>query len=67
MLLYGVFLRKDASHPLGILNRAGYAQFGSLCAVVMFVVILVSALATHRNIPHFTRPPRRSLTLGIVG
>ena len=54
MILFGVFLRQDQAHSLGILNRDGYAQFGSFCAVVMFVVIVVSALATHGQIPYLS-------------
>ena len=32
MVLYMVFLRRDAAHPLGILNREGYAQYGVMAA-----------------------------------
>ena len=28
-VLNAVFLRKDAAHPLGLLNRDGYGQFGN--------------------------------------
>jgi Na+/melibiose symporter-like transporter len=62
-LLNGVFLRKDASHPLGLLNREGYAQFGLVGAVVILVVILASSLGTHDRIAHLHRPPRRQVTL----
>ena len=31
MLLYSVFLRRDAAHPLGILNREGYSHECSSC------------------------------------
>lgn len=51
VLLYSVFLRRDATHPLGALNRAGYAQFGTLVAVTITIAILVAGLATHRLIP----------------
>ncbi len=62
-LLNGVFLRKDASHPLGLLNRVGYAQFGLVGALVILVAILASSLGTHERIPHLHRPPRREATL----
>jgi GPH family glycoside/pentoside/hexuronide:cation symporter len=59
VLLLNVLLRKDATHPLGMLNRAGYAQFGLIAAITVFVAILVSSAATHRFIPYLSRPQRR--------
>ncbi len=58
MLLYMVFLRRDASHPLGILNRAGYADFGTVAAVVISLSILTAGLATHRLIPYLSASPK---------
>jgi Na+/melibiose symporter-like transporter len=55
VLLYSVFLRRDAAHPLGVLNREGYAQFGTVVAVTITVAILVAGLATHRLIPYLSR------------
>ena len=63
-MLNGVFLRKDASHPLGLLNRHGYEQFGALGAVLMFVAILWSSLGTQGRVKHLYRPPARQVTLG---
>jgi Na+/melibiose symporter-like transporter len=62
-----VFLRRDASHPLGQNDPAGYANMGLLAAVVTFVAILVSSAATHRYIPRLWRAPtrRQSLWAGI--
>lgn len=55
-----VFLRKDASHPLGQYDPAAYAGFGLLAGSVAFVAILVSTAATQRYIPQLSRPaPRR--------
>jgi glycoside/pentoside/hexuronide:cation symporter, GPH family len=62
-LLNGVFLRKDAAHPLGLLNRDGYAQFGMVGAVVILVTILASSIGTHDRVRHLHRPPRRDVTL----
>ena len=59
VLLQGVFLRRDAAHPLGQNNAAGYAAFGVAAAVIGVTCILVSALATHRYIPQLQRPPQR--------
>ena len=55
-----VFLRKDASHPLGALDPAAYANFGALAAVLTFAAILLSSAATHRYIKDlWVSPPRR--------
>jgi len=51
MVLYLVFLRRDATHPLGILNREGYAQYGVMAAIVITLAVLVAGLSTHRLIP----------------
>ncbi|HUZ14341.1 MAG TPA: MFS transporter [Caulobacteraceae bacterium] len=59
LVLLEVFLRKDASHPLGMMNRQGYGAFGLLAAIVVFVAILVSSAATHRYIPRLAAPPVR--------
>ena len=63
VLLNGVFLRKDASHPLGLLNREGYAQFAVVGALVMFTAVIISCLGTQSRIAHLHIPPRRSVTL----
>lgn len=62
-MLNGVFLRKDATHPLGLLNLAGYEQFGTLGAVLIFVVILWSSVGTHDRIKYLHRPPIRQVSL----
>jgi glycoside/pentoside/hexuronide:cation symporter, GPH family len=62
-ILYRVFLREDASNPLGVLNRERYADFGGFAAVVAFVVILASTMATHRRIRHLHVAPVRRITL----
>jgi Na+/melibiose symporter-like transporter len=58
-LLNVVFLRHDATHKLGILNRAGYGQWGAIAAGAILVSILLSSLATHRLIPRLSAPPVR--------
>ena len=63
VVLYQVFLSPAAG---GILNRAGYAHYGILAAVVMATSILISALGTHRRIPHLVRPVARQVPLGQV-
>ena len=63
-LLNGLFLRKDASHPLGQNDPAGYANFGITAAIIVFISIIVSAAATQRYIPSLKPAPERSQTTG---
>jgi GPH family glycoside/pentoside/hexuronide:cation symporter len=60
VLLNVVFLRHDAAHPLGVLNRAGYSQWGSLAAGMILASILWSSWSTHRLIPVLAAPTRRT-------
>jgi GPH family glycoside/pentoside/hexuronide:cation symporter len=62
-ILYQVFLRQDDSNPLGVLNRGRYEEFGLVCALVIFVVILVSTAATHSRIKYLHVPPRKPIKL----
>ena len=64
VLLNGVFLRKDAAHPLGPNDPAGYANFGIAAAIITFVSIIVSAAATQRYIPYLKPAPVRRQTVG---
>ncbi|HYD44415.1 MAG TPA: MFS transporter [Phenylobacterium sp.] len=59
IVLYQVFLSPEAG---GILNRAGYVQYGVLAAAVMAVSILVSASGTHGHIKRLSRPPERTIS-----
>ena len=64
VLLNAVYLRKDASHPLGQNDPAAYANFGVMAAIVVFIAIIASSLSTHRYI-RFLRPaPVRQQTAG---
>jgi len=60
VLLNVVFLRHDAAHPLGVLNRAGYSQWGSIAAGTILVSILWSSWSTHRLIPTLSAPSPRA-------
>ena len=62
ILLYAVFLRQDASNPLGILNRGRYAEFGTVMAIAMFVCILVSTATTHSRIPYLYKAGPRQIS-----
>jgi Na+/melibiose symporter-like transporter len=63
VLAFMVFLRKDATHPLGVLNRHGYEQCGLVGALVILASILVSSFGTHGRIAALIQPPRRNLGL----
>ncbi|HEY1750177.1 MAG TPA: MFS transporter [Caulobacteraceae bacterium] len=64
VILNGVFLRRDASHPLGQNDPAAYANFGLLAGAVALASILISALSTHRYIPYLQPAPVRRQSLG---
>lgn len=57
VLMFGVLLVPTAEYSHGILNREGYATYGVIASALIFAAIMVSALATHRNIPMLRRPP----------
>ena len=58
-----VFLKPDEASSVGQLARKGYTDYGLAAGAVMFVAIMVSALGTHRQIPHLRNPPDRRLSL----
>ncbi|WP_426258077.1 MFS transporter [Sphingomonas sp. DC1600-2] len=62
-LAYGVFLVPDATHPVGILNRNGYAGMATLAAVVMAVSIVLSSIGLHHEIPLLPQIPKSRETL----
>jgi Na+/melibiose symporter-like transporter len=62
--LYQVFLRQDATNPLGVLNRQRYADFGVFAALVILASILISTIATHSRIRYLHVPAAGRTTLG---
>ena len=58
VLALQVFLRKDATHPLGLLNRAGYGQTAMVASIMVFLSIIISCLGTHRFIRSVVHEPR---------
>ncbi|HEV2170744.1 MAG TPA: MFS transporter, partial [Candidatus Binatus sp.] len=58
VLALQVFLRKDATHPLGLLNRAGYSQMAIVSGTVIFLSIMISCIGTHRFIGVVVHEPR---------
>jgi GPH family glycoside/pentoside/hexuronide:cation symporter len=66
LLAFGVFFVATPKYPIGQLNPANYVKYSIAACVLMVVAILVTALGTHRFIPYFSVPPKRSLTLGKI-
>ena len=58
ILALQVFLRKDATHPLGLLSPAGYRETALVASIVIFVSIIISCLGTHRFIGTLVHSPR---------
>jgi glycoside/pentoside/hexuronide:cation symporter, GPH family len=58
VLALQVFLRKDATHPLGLLSPAGYRETALVAGVVIFLSIMISCLGTHRFIASLVHSPR---------
>ncbi len=58
VLMLQVFLRKDATHPLGLLNRAGYSPTAIAAGIAIFLSIMISCLGTHRFIASLVQEPR---------
>ena len=58
ILALQVFLRKDATHPLGLLNPAGYRETALVAGIVIFLSIMISCLGTHRFIAAIVHEPR---------
>ena len=61
VVLYQVFLSPENG---GVLNRAAYGHYGVLAGLVMAASILISAIGTHRHIPHLAAPPDHPASLG---
>lgn len=57
ILAFQVFLRKDATHPLGLLNRAGYSEYALVASIVIFLSIMISCVGTHRFIAAIVHTP----------
>jgi Na+/melibiose symporter-like transporter len=56
VLAYFFLLPQDQG---GILYAPGYATYGAIGSVIIFIAILVSALGTHRHIPNLKAPPAK--------
>ena len=67
LAMYGlalfVFLKPDATHPVGQLNPSGYAHYGVFAGGLMLFAILVTSIGTHKEIPNLREPPHARVTL----
>jgi len=64
LLMFGFLLVANDEYAVGTLNRDGYATYGIVASVMMFLAIMVSALGTHRVIK-FLQPPPAQRALGL--
>lgn len=55
-----VFLVPTETISNGLLNQAGYETYSVVASVLILISILVTALGTHRHIPHFKAPPPKA-------
>jgi Na+/melibiose symporter-like transporter len=62
VLALQVFLRKDATHPLGLLYRAGYLKMALVSSIVIFLSIIISCVGTQRFIGTLVHEPRVATT-----
>jgi Na+/melibiose symporter-like transporter len=53
---YSVLLIPTDEFPIGVLNPAGYQTYGLVASILMLAAMWVSALGTHRYIPHLKKP-----------
>jgi len=62
VVMLQVFLRKDATHPLGLLSPAGYRETALVASIVIFFSIMISCVGTHRFIASVVHAPRVVIT-----
>jgi Na+/melibiose symporter-like transporter len=58
VLALQVFLRKDATHPLGLLYAAGYRETALAASIAIFLSIIISCVGTQRFIGTLVHAPR---------
>lgn len=64
MLTFRLFLQSSPEYPVAQLNPAGYSNYGLVSAIVIFAVILISAVGTHSRIPYLRTLPARAGGVG---
>ena len=63
LLVYQVFLKKNADGTGGLLSRDGWQTYSIVAAITIFTIILISSRATHHQIPYLRQPPKRKVTV----
>ena len=63
LLVYQVFLKKNADGTGGLLERSGWEVYSIVGAITIFTIILISSSATHHQIPYLRKPPTRKITI----
>ncbi|HWJ39537.1 MAG TPA: MFS transporter, partial [Candidatus Limnocylindrales bacterium] len=58
VLALQIFLRKDATHPLGLLYAAGYRNMAIVASLAIFFSIIISCVGTQRFIGTLVHSPR---------
>jgi Na+/melibiose symporter-like transporter len=58
VLALQVFLRKDATHPLGLLYRTGYRETALVASIAIFCSIIVSCVVPIASFRPWSRPRR---------
>ena len=67
VLMFGALLVANEKYPVGTLNRDGYAAYGIISSVLIFISIMISALGTHSEIKYLKPPPpQRKIGLGTI-
>ena len=61
-----VFMRPTSEFPDGQLNGAAYPPFAAVCAVLIFLSIVLSGWGTHSRIPFLPRRDPSAEELGVV-
>ncbi|MES2894784.1 MAG: MFS transporter [Pseudomonadota bacterium] len=63
LLVYQVFLKKNADGTGGLLERDGWQLYSIVAAITIFTIILISSAGTHHQIPYLRKPPTRKITI----
>jgi Na+/melibiose symporter-like transporter len=58
VLGYKIFFRATEEYEFGQLNPDAWPVYGAFASAIIFISILVSAIGTHRYIPHLKQPPK---------
>jgi len=61
VLMFGVIL----TGPSGMLDRQGYETYGVIGGVLIFLVIMISAIGTHHRIPTLSKPVKSDQPFGV--